>query len=179
MFWISPCYTTPPVGFETPLQKAAYQALQALEIPFIRVNTDEAITMEDCVQINEKLNMKMVKTLFLCNQQKTDFYLFITVGDKPFCAKAFRNALGAPRVSFAPAQRMEEMLGVKTGAATIFSVLLDQENKIRVVLDQEVVHQEWYGCSDGTTNCYMKLKTADMIGTFLPFTGHAPAVIEV
>lgn len=41
---------------------------------FISVNTDEAITMEDCIQIKRKLDMKMVKTLFLCDRQQTKFY---------------------------------------------------------------------------------------------------------
>lgn len=33
-------------------------------------------------------------------QQQTTFYLFITAGSKPFCSKAFSNALGVSRVSF-------------------------------------------------------------------------------
>lgn len=45
--------------------------------------------------------MRMVKTLFLCNHQRTQFYLFITVGNKPFRSKDFDNALGVARVSFA------------------------------------------------------------------------------
>ncbi|HBG0170091.1 TPA: proline--tRNA ligase [Clostridioides difficile] len=49
-----------PIKFDTPLQKEAYKILQKLDIDFECVDTDEAITMEDCVQINKKLNMKMV-----------------------------------------------------------------------------------------------------------------------
>ena len=68
MFQISDILTTPPIEFKTPLQKETYKALDTLNIPFERVDTDEAITMEDCILINEKLNMKMVKTLFLQHQ---------------------------------------------------------------------------------------------------------------
>lgn len=70
------------------LQEKTYCALQDRHIPFERVDTDEAITMEDCVQINKVLDMKMVKTLFLCNRQQTAFYLFITTGDKPFKSRS-------------------------------------------------------------------------------------------
>lgn len=76
--------------------------MEGLQIPFQRVDTDEAITMEDCVTIDEKLDMNIVKTLFLCNRQQTEFYLFITVGKKSFRSKDFSNALGVARVSFAP-----------------------------------------------------------------------------
>lgn len=52
--------------------------------------------MEDCTAVNERLDMKMVKTLFLCNRQQTEFYLFITCADKPFRSKDFSTALVLP-----------------------------------------------------------------------------------
>lgn len=179
MFYVSEIQTEAPCHFQTLLQEKVYGTLEKLQIPFERVDTDEAITMEDCAAINEKLDMNMVKTLFLCNRKQTEFYLFVTVGNKPFRSKDFSNALGATRVSFAPAEKMETMLGTKIGAATVFSSLLDRENKVRIVLDQDVLAETWYGCSDGTTTGYMKVQTEDICGKFLPFTHHAPAVIEV
>lgn len=179
MFYVSDIYTTPPEKFETVLQKETYKILHSLHIPFIRVETDTAITMEDCVQIDRKLDMKMVKTLFLCNRQQTAFYLFITLGDKPFKSKDFSNKLKVPRVSFAPVGLMENMLGTKIGAATVFSAILDDKNAVGIVIDKEVAAEEWYGCSDGTTTGYMKISTAQIIHNFLPFVGHIPAIIEV
>lgn len=179
MIFVSEIYTTPPDRFDTPLQKETYKVLENLCIPFERVDTDEAITMEDCVQIGKKLDMKMVKTLFLCNRQQTAFYLFITAGDKPFRSKDFSNALGVARVSFAPIDLMEKMLGTKIGAATVFGTLLDKDNEVQVVFDKDVFAEEWYGCSDGTTTGYMKIRTAQIINDFLPFVEHAPTIIEV
>lgn len=170
---------TVPENFTTALQEKTYHALTDLQIPFERVKTDEAITMEDCVQINEKLDMKMVKTLFLCNRQQTAFYLFIMAGDKPFRAKDFSAALDVARVSFAPAELMEQMLGTKIGAATVFSALLDTENVVRIVFDRDVLSEEWYGCSDGTTTGYMKVKTGQILHSFLPYAKHTPLIIEV
>ncbi len=179
MFYVSEIQTEAPCRFQTQLQKKVYETLEKLQISFQRVDTDEAITMEDCVAIDEKLDMNMVKTLFLCNRQQTDFYLFITVGNKPFRSKDFSNALGVARVSFAPAEQMERILGTKIGAATVFSSLLDTENKVRIVFDKEVIAEKWYGCSDGTTTGYMKVQTEDICKKFLPYTNHTLSVIEV
>lgn len=179
MFFVSDIYKTAPKEFQTPLQQNTYQTLEKLNIPFERVETDEAITMEDCIQINQKLDMEMVKTLFLCNRQQTAFYLFITTGSKPFRSKNFSNALGVSRVSFAPAELMEKMLGTKIGAATVFSAILDNQNKIQIVLDKDVVSSEWYGCSDGITTSYMKIKTEYITDKFLKSVKHTPAIIEV
>lgn len=178
MFFVSDIMTTEPEQFKTPLQQKVYQTLKQLNIPYERVDTDEAITMEDCVVINEKLDMKMVKTLFSCNRQKTRFYLFITTGDKAFDSKRFSAALGVSRVSFATEDMFEEMLHVKIGAATVFSVLEDFYKEIQVVFDQDVAREEYYGCSDGTTTCYMKIRTELILNDFMNHTKHPVQIIE-
>lgn len=179
MFFVSDVTRAAPESYKSPLQALTYEALAQLQIPFERVDTDEAISMEDCVLIDQRLDMKMVKTLFLCNRQKTGFYLFVTTAGKPFSAKDFSNALGIPRVSFAPAELMESILGVKIGAATVFGVLLDRGHRVQVVFDRDVVLEEWYGCSDGTTTGYMKVKTGQIVDAFLPYAGHPATVIEM
>ncbi len=179
MFFVSDIYTAPPQRFANPLQEKGYAALQTLAIPFERVDTDEAITMEDCLLIDQRLDMKMVKTLFLCNRQQTAFYLFITPGSKPFSSKDFSTSLGVARVSFAPAALMEGILGTKIGAATVFSALLESAKGVEIIFDRDVAAEEWYGCSDGTTTGYMKIKTAHILESFLPFTKRAPLIIEV
>ena len=154
MITVSEIKKTAPSQFKNTLQEKVYETLAKLQIPYERVDTDEAITMEDCIAINEKLDMKMVKTLFLCNRQQTEFYLFITCGDKPFRAKEFSAALQVSRVSFAPADIMESMLGTRIGAATVFSSLLDTASGVRIVFDKDVLDEEYYGCSDGNDRIY-------------------------
>jgi len=179
MFYVSKIFRNPPNNFRTPLQEKTYRALEELKVPFERVDTDEAITMEDCTLIDERLNMNMVKTLFLCNRQQTSFYLFITTGSKPFRSKNFSTALNVARVSFAPSELMEQMLGTKIGAATVFSSLLSTANDVQIVFDNDVLKEEWYGCSDGTTTGYMKIKTEDILQKLLPYAGHTYATISV
>lgn len=179
MFYVSEISTSAPESFQTPLQEKVYQALCDLGISYERVSTDEAVTMEDCVQIDAKLHMKMVKTLFLCNRHKTAFYLFVTTGDKPFRSKNFGHALGISRVSFAPSDMMETILGTKIGAATVFSALLDSARAVTFVIDRDVLKEEWYGCSDGTTTGYMKIRTTDVMEKFLPYTKHTPVIADL
>lgn len=100
-------------------------------------------------------------------------------GDKPFKSKNFSAALGVSRVSFAPEEKIEEMMGNKVGATTIFGALMDPEQKIQVVMDKEVADSEWYGCSDGVTTGYMKLKTKDVLEKVLNYAKHEPKIIEL
>ena len=179
MIRVSEIQTAVPERFQTPLQQKVYETLEKMQIPYERVDTDEVITMEDCAAVDEKLDMKMVKTLFLCNRQKTEFYLFITCGDKPFHAKEFSAALGVARLSFAPVEQMEAMLGTKIGAATVFSALLDTARSVQIVVDEEVLREKFYGCSDGTTTGYLKIATEDVFYKFLPSVGRSARTVRV
>lgn len=179
MFYVSEVKTEAPKVFESELQQRIYETFADLDIHFERVDNDPAITMEDCALINERLDMKTVKTLFLCNRQQTNFYLFVTLDGKPFVTKDFSSALGISRVSFATEELLFSMLGTKVGATTVLSSIIDTENKVRIVFDKEVLKNEWYGCTDSTTTSYMKLKTVDVLEKYIPFTKHEITVIEV
>ena len=179
MFYISEIKREAPAEFKTELQRKVYDALEELDIPFERVDNDPAITMEDCIAINERLDMNTVKTLFLCNRQQTNFYLFITGGNKPFVTKDFSRALGISRVSFAPEELLLKMFGTKIGATTVLSSIMDIENNVKIIFDKEVLEDEWYGCTDSTTTGYMKLRAKDILEKYLPFAKHEITVIEV
>lgn len=179
MINVSEVMKTAPAVFKTPLQQMVYTTLEQQNIPFERVENDEAITMEDCIQIDERLQMKTVKTLFLCNRQQTAFYLFVMTADKPFVTKDLSSALSISRVSFAPAELLLSMLGTTVGATTIFGVLLDTENKVQLIIDSDVLKEEWYGCSDGTTTSYMKINTQWVVNVFPEYAKHPAKIIQI
>lgn len=179
MFYVSNIFNSSPDTFKTSLQEKTYKFLEKSDISFNRVDTDEAITMDDCILINKRLDMKMVKTLFLCNRQQTEFYLFITTGNKPFRSKDFSSTLEISRVSFAPSELMEKILGTKIGAATVFSLLLESSSDVNIVFDDDVLKEQWYGCSDGTTTGYLKIKTEDILNKLFSYTKRTYTTISI
>lgn len=168
MFYVSTPTNQPPERFKTPLQELAFKTLGELGIEYERVDTDEAVSMELCELIDEKLGAQIVKTLLVCDRKQTKFYLYITTGGKPFKSHDFSAALGISRVSFAPSERLEELLGVKIGATTLLSLLLPSAKDVQLVFDRDVLAQEYYACSDGTVTGFLKMKTCDMLNVLLP-----------
>jgi len=177
--YVSEIKTTAPEIFSSPLQEAVYALLGRLGMTFERVDTDPGITMEDCVAIGRGLGVDIVKSLFLCNRQKTEFYLFVTTADKPFSTKDFSRAMGISRVSFARPDLLLSMLGTPVGATTILSATKDRDNRVKVVIDKDTVVGEKFGCSDGTAECFIKLRTEELLERYLPATGHSCTFIEV
>ena len=166
-----------PVAFANPTQRKVYETLGNLAIPFARIDNDPAVTMEDCAAVDAALGVPTVKTLLLCNRQQTVFYLYVMPGDKPFSTKDFGAALQISRVSFAPAAMLLEFLGTEVGATTPLSLVVDLEKRVRLVIDKAAVAPEAIGMPDGTTTCYMRLRTEDLLGKFIPATGHEPTFI--
>lgn len=179
MFHPSEVRTTPPERFESEVEEKAYQALKDLGIPFRRIKTQTTRTMEDCDHVNAALDMTTVKTLFLCNRQQTAFYLFVTTADKPFRCRDFGAALGVSRVSFASEEKLASMAGTDKGGASVFCLLLDSMKDVRLVIDEDVLKNEYYGCTDGTNSGYMRIRTSDLLEKLLPSMGRSPEIIRV
>ena len=177
MFKVSDIISTPPAEFSSELQRAVYEAFASFGIPFGRVDTDPGLTMEDCQHIDAKIGVHIVQTIFLCNRQQTEFYLYVTTDDKPFVTRDFCSALGIPRVSFAPADKLWELTGVKVGATTILSAILPQSAAVHLVMDKSVAEDEYFACTDGTATCFVKILTKDLLGKYLPASGHEVALI--
>ena len=54
MFYVSEIYNNKPDKYKNKLEKIVYDTLEELNISYERVETDEAITMEDCIEIDKK-----------------------------------------------------------------------------------------------------------------------------
>ena len=117
---------------------ACYDLLDALGISYTRADHDAADTIADCHAIEGLLGAAICKNLVLCNRQKTDFYLLLMEGDKPFRTKDLSKQIGSSRLSFAAPEDMEQYLGVTPGSATILSLMNDKEHRVKLILDKSI-----------------------------------------
>ena len=95
-----------PEGKLLPQEAAAFDLLEKLDIPYDRVSGDPADNMEKCAAVSEVLGTPICKNLFLCNRQKTQFYLLCMGPDKPFHTKDLSHQIGSARLSFAPEESL-------------------------------------------------------------------------
>lgn len=178
MFYVSEIQNVAPKEFKSNLQELTYQILDELAIAYERVTTDEAITMNDCLMINERLDVDMVKTLFLSDSNREKFFIFITKAHKKFKPALFKQHFNQDKLMLAPKELMLPILKTKIGAATIFSAAIDHKQEIKIVIDKEVMESDYFGCSDGTNYGFMKIKTKDILDKFVPYTKHEIFIIE-
>lgn len=156
-----------------------YDFLDKLGIEYERTDHEPADTMEACNKIDAVLGTLICKNLFLCNRQKTDFYLLIMPGNKPFKTKDITAPLGCSRLSFASPEYMEKFLDITPGAVSVMGLINDTENNVRLVVDRAVFDDETFGCHPCVNTSSLKLKTKDIIEKYLPAVHHEPTVIEL
>ncbi len=149
-----------------------YDLLDKLGIEFQRTDHAAAMTMEDCIEADQVLGIDICKNLFLCNRQKTKFYLLLIPGDKVFKTKELSSQIQSSRLSFGSAEDMEKYLNVTPGSATIMGLMFDTENQVQLIVDEDVLAQEEFGCHPCVNTSSLKMKTADIFGKFLEEVHH-------
>ena len=156
-----------------------YDLLDQLGIDYIRTDHDPATTMEVCHVIDGVLDVLICKNLFLCNRQQTNFYLLMMPGDKPFKTKELSHQLGIARLSFASEDHMQELLDVLPGSVSVMGLMNDPDNQVRLVIDREVLEEEYVGCHPCKNTSSIKLRTSDLLEKFLPAVHHTPTVVTL
>ena len=176
---ISEIYTSAPTEERCAAEMAAFALLDELNIPYTRVEHDCADTMEDCAAISDVLGIRICKNLVLCNRQKTSFYLLTMPEDKPFLTKNLSQQIGSSRLSFAPGELMEELIGCTPGSASVLGLMNDTDHRVRLLMDRETYEAEWFGCHPCKNDGSLRIKTSDLLRVFLPHTGHDVTVVDL
>ena len=171
--------TTPDSNGRLDKEMRVYQLLEQLEIPYERVDHEEAMPMEACEEIDRSLGVTMCKNLFLCNRQKTQFYLLLMPGEKKFLTKDFSKQLGVSRLSFADGEFMEKYLDTTPGSVSILGLMNDKEHHVHLSIDQELLQEEYLGCHPCINTSSLKIRTKDVFDTFLKYTGHEATIVTL
>lgn len=156
-----------------------YDCLDSLNIEYYRVDHEVAMTMDDCKAVDEVLGAVMCKNLFLCNRQKTKFYLLIMPAGKPFKTKELSSQIGSARLSFASGDKMLEYLNINPGAVSVMGLKNDTENDVSLIVDEDLLKDKYIGCHPCVNTSSLKIKTDDLVNVFLPFTKHTMSVVKL
>ena len=177
---ISPIFhNARPEGELPPQESAAFDLLDTLGIDYDRVSHDAAFNMELCADVSAVLGVSVCKNLFLCNRQKTSFYLLCMPPDKPFHTKDLSAQINSSRLSFAPEDNLWELLHCHPGSATVLGLANDTEHRVQLLLDREVYDAPYMSCHPCICTSTLKLKTSDVLTRLLPHTGHTPNVVDL
>jgi len=156
-----------------------YDLLDELEIEYWRIDHDAAFTMEACEAIDKALEATICKNIFLCNRQKTAFYLLMMPGDKVFKTKELSAQIGSSRLSFASPEDMLKYLDTEPGSVSFLGLMNDSEKKVQLLVDEDVFEGEWIGMHPCVNTSSLKLRKSDVFGKILEKLGRDMRTVKL
>ncbi len=156
-----------------------YDLLDRLKIPYLHADHEPAMTMEICAGIDKLLDTSICKNLMLCNRQCTQFYLLLTPGDKIFKTKDLSHQIGSSRLSFAPAEYMQKLLGCTPGSASIFGLMNDTGGQVQLLIDADVLKGDTIGFHPCINTSTLRLSVRDLTDSIIPALGHTPQMVTL
>lgn len=176
---LSPIGTKPSSNGRLNKEMAVYELLEKLGIPYLRLDHEVTATVEDCHHVDEVLGIHICKNLFLCNSQKTDFYMLMMPGNKKFKTKELSAQIHSARLSFAGAEYMEEFLNISPGSVSVMGLMNDSGKRVRLLIDNDILRDEYVGCHPCVNTSSLKIRTEDILNKFLPYVEHDYTAVEL
>ena len=160
-------------------EKRAYAFLDGLGISFDRTDHPDrpATTMEVCADVDAILGVHICKNLFLCNRNRSCYYLLIMPGDKPFKTKELSAQIGSTRLSFADEAAMERFLDVHPGSVSVLGLMTDETRSVQLVIDEDILNEPLFGCHPCENTSSIRFATRDLTEKILPALGVTPSVV--
>lgn len=158
---------------------AVYDLLDRLGISYDRIDHEAVFTIEACNNIDSALGVHLCKNIFLCNSQKTKFYLLLMPGEKKFVTKDFCRQIGSPRLSFAPAEFMEEYLDITPGSVSVMGLMNDTKQHVQLVIDQDVLKEAFLAFHPCINTSSMKISMKDLLEKYLPAVDHGYMTVDL
>ena len=162
-----------------PREIRTYDFLDSLNISYQRTDHERADNMEACNEIDAVLGVVICKNLFLCNRQKTRFYLLMLPANKVFHTKDLSSQIGSARLSFADAETMQSLLKTTPGSASVLGLMNDTEQKVTLLIDRDVTAKPFFGCHPCVNTGSLKLSTQDLLCKLLPYMRHEPVFVTL
>ena len=158
-------------------EQRCYALLDELQIPYARVDHEHADTIEACEAVEQVLGEKICKNLFLCNRQKTQFYLLMLEGEKVFKTKDLSKQLGVARLSFADPADMEKYLDITPGSVSVLGLMNAAQRRVHLLIDNDMLADEYLGCHPCINTSTLRIAMGDVLHKLIPAMGHEPAFV--
>ena len=149
--------------------------LDALAIDYVTHHHPPLRTVEDAKAHRGDMPGIHIKNLYLRDRKKRNF-LIVAQEDRVIDLKNLDQKIGCDRLSFGSADRLFEMLGVRPGAVSPFTLINDPDNKVQLLLDSDLADQPCLFAHPLVNDMTLGVSGADLT-RFFNHTGHDPLLL--
>ena len=147
-------------------KKDLLEILSAKALDFQIHDHDPLFTVEDSEKLRGEIKGAHTKNLFLKNK-KNNFFLFSCDENAKVDLKQFSKSIDAKNLSFANAEYLEQLLGIKPGSVSPFALLNDKDNVVKFYLDEKLFDSEIINFHPLINTTTISIKTSEFINFLL------------
>ena len=100
-------------------------------------------------------------------------------GEKHFKTSVLSKEIGSSRLSFADGEYMEQFLDITPGSLSVLGLMNDQENRVQLLIDEDVLKGEFFGCHPCINTSSLRIRTEDLVQKIIPAMGHEPRIVQL
>ena len=93
-------------------------------------------------------------------------------GSKPFKTKDLSKQINSSRLSFAGPDHMLRLLDITPGSVSVLGLMNDTENTVHLLIDRELLRDEWLCCHPCINSSTVKFSMADALEKLIPALGN-------
>ncbi len=150
--------------------------LKLLNVAFTTHHHPPLRTVEDSKGYRDNMPGTHVKNLYLRDKKKHN-YLIVAEEDRTIDLKSLHTIIGSDRLSFGSVERLFEVLGVRPGAVSPFTLVNDPEHRVCLCIDIKLMKAKRLYFHPLVNDITIGL-TPDGLSRFLEDTGHRPQLIN-
>ena len=134
-------------------------------------------TVAESLAIEKTMPGGHTKNLFL-KDKKDQLFLVVALHDAAIEMKSLHKVLGSDRLSFGKAELLEEVLGIRPGSVTPFSIMNDTGRRVTIVLDKTMMDEPLLNYHPLENTATTAIARDDLL-RFIRATGHEPRILAV
>ncbi len=146
----------------------------ALGIETTTFEHEPVFTVAESTRLEQELPGAHTKNLFL-KDDKGALFLVVSMASTRIDLKGLARTLGAGRFSFGKPELLFEALGVPPGSVTAFAVINDKTQRVRLVLDAELMQHQTVNCHPLENAATTNIARDDLL-RFIRACGHEPEI---
>lgn len=151
-----------------------FDFLHSLGISTKTVEHPAVFTVAESLDLEKSIPGGHTKNLFL-KDKKDRIYLVVALNDARIDLKSLHKTIGSDRLSFGKAELLEEVLGVRPGSVTPFSIINDRDRRVTVFLDADMMEHAILNFHPLENTATTAIARDDLL-RFIRATDHEPII---
>ena len=158
-------------------RKELFEHLDSLGIKTTTIEHDAVFTVAESSAVEASIPGAHTKNLFLKDDKGT-LVLVVAKTSTKVDLKQLGPRLDAGRFSFGKPEVLMSALGVTPGSVTAFAIANDTSQKVKLVLDSELMTHDSLNCHPLENTATTNIACGDLL-RFIRSTGHEPKIITL